>query len=225
MSRLVAVIVLTLLPWPAVWYGMYELRSLVWTFFLYHGLCLLPAVMLGWPLWKNDLKLPTRNQITFLSVGIISVCACALFLYFVIGELVIDRRDVMKVLTDRGYLSTWLLPLSFYFILVNSVLEELFWRGVVLNELEVLSKKIRLVGTIWTAVTFAAWHYLVFRALLRPGWAELAVLILVALGASASWLYRRSKSIILPILWHGLVLDLAVIVVFLLVQSGPSPPG
>jgi membrane protease YdiL (CAAX protease family) len=186
---------------------------------LYHGVCLLPAVMLGWPLWKDDLKLPNRQQYFQLLLGVVFVCAISVVAYLTIGALVVDRSDVMKVLTQRGYQATWLLPFSLYFIVVNAILEELFWRGVILNELELLNRKVRLAGTVWTAVTFAAWHYLVFRALLRPIWAEVSVLVLLVLAIGASHLYRRTKSLVLPILWHGLAFDFAVIVVFLLVQS------
>ena len=37
--------------------------------------------------------------------------------------------------------------------------------------------------------------------------------ILVA-GIFFAWLYRQTRSIIVPILWHGLVFDLGLIVVF-----------
>ena len=59
------------------------------------------------------------------------------------------------------------------------------------------------------------------RLLLRPGWAELAVLGILAAGVFFSWLYRRTGSIVVPILWHGLVFDLALILIFAaIVRSG-----
>ncbi len=60
--RLAIVVLLTLLPWPAVWQGMYRLDSLVWTFALYHGLCLLPAALWGRGLWARSLRPPTSVQ-------------------------------------------------------------------------------------------------------------------------------------------------------------------
>jgi membrane protease YdiL (CAAX protease family) len=106
------------------------------------------------------------------------------------------------------------MPLAVYFIIVNAILEELFWRGVILNELDEVTKSWRMFGTAWTATTFAAWHYLVLRALLQPGYAELTVLGVLGMGIFTSWLYRKTQSIIVPILWHALVFDLSIIAIF-----------
>lgn len=217
--RLVIVLVLTLLPWPAVWYGMYELHSIAWSFLLYHGVCLLPTVMWGWPLWKGGLKLPSKRQAALLSAAMIATSLIAWTTYTFSGSMIIERADVMYVLTERGYLATWLLPLSAYFIVINASLEELFWRGVILNELDFLNRRLRYAGEAWTALSFGAWHWLVLRLLLKPVWAELAVLGVLAVGIICSWVYRKTGSIILAILCHALVFDLALIVVLILLQA------
>jgi membrane protease YdiL (CAAX protease family) len=213
-KRLAIVFFLTLLPWPLVWLGMYQLSSIVWAFLLYHGVCLIPAIIWGHRLWREHVFAPTPKQMFVLFLTAALFCLGGLLMYKFTGNLIFDRADVLQTLTTRGYLATWLLPMSFYLVIVNAVLEELFWRGVVLNELEPLNDKLRHFGTAWTAVTFAAWHWLVFHALLKPGWAELTVIILVGIGVFCSWLYKRTGSIVLPILFHALVLDLAVVVVF-----------
>jgi membrane protease YdiL (CAAX protease family) len=56
--------------------------------------------------------------------------------------------------------------------------------------------------------------------LLKPGWAELTVLLLIFIGVFCSWLYKRTGSIVLPILFHAFVLDLTVIVVFVSLTNG-----
>jgi membrane protease YdiL (CAAX protease family) len=212
--RTAIVIFLTLAPWPAVWYGMYELRSVLWTFVLYHGLCLLPAIIWGRSLWQSHVLWPSGRQwLLVLSAAVFtSVVGVAAYIYT--GEMVVSRAHVLDVLTTRGFLATYLLPLAIYFVVVNAILEELFWRGTVLNELEYLDKPGRMAGTLWTAMTFAAWHYLVLKALLQPGFAELGVAGILGLGVFTSWLYRRTQSIVLPILVHALVFDLAAIVLF-----------
>ena len=134
--------------------------------------------------------------------------------YAWIGADVLNAHALLSVVTRRGFAARELWPLAFYFVPVNAVLEELFWRGVVLNELRGLDEAASTFGVAWTAFTFAAWHWLVLRLLLRPGWAELAVLGILAAGVFFSWLYRRTGSIVVPILWHGLVFDLALILIF-----------
>ena len=212
--RLMIVVLLTLLPMPAVWLGMYRLDSIWWTFVFYHGLCLLPAAIWGRKLWRGALRWPTVRQGAALVAAIAVVLPLTLFVYSKIGRDLFDAVDLRQVVTERGFRAAWLLPFGVYFVAVNAALEELFWRGVVLNELRGTGDTIWTLGTIWTAFTFAAWHYLVLRLLLRPGWAEAAVLGVLGAGVFFAWLYRRTHSIIVPILWHGLLFDFALVVIF-----------
>ncbi len=220
-QRLLSVILLTLLPMPAVWMGMYKLDSIAWTFVFYHGFCLLPAAIWGRKLWRGALRWPTGRQWAALFIAIAVVLPVTLFVYGKIGRMLLDSPDILRsVVTERGFQMAWLLPFGVYFVAVNATLEELFWRGVVLNELRGMGDAIWTVGAIWTAFTFAAWHYLVLRLLLRPGWAELTVLGVLAAGIFFAWLYRKTHSIIVPILWHGLLFDFALVVVFRAVLRG-----
>ena len=182
--RLLLVLALTLLPWPAVWLGMYRWDSLLWTFALYHGACLLPAAIWGRRLWKPALRWPTPRQWGALGLAMLVMLPLSLWAYARIGASLINADALKDVVTERGFQSAWLLPLSFYFVPVNATLEELFWRGVVLNELRGVGASAWTLGAVWTAFTFAAWHYLVIRLLLRPGWAEMTVLVLVLAGLS-----------------------------------------
>ncbi len=212
--RLAAVALLTLLPWPAVWLGMYRLDSLAWTFVFYHGCCLLPAAIWGRRLWRGALRWPNLRQWTCLIAALIVVVPLSLFLYSELGRTILSAHDLTSVVTRRGFRAAEFLPVGIYFVAVNATLEELFWRGVVLNELRGTSEAVWTVGAVWTAFAFAAWHYLVLRLLLRPGWAEATVVAIVLAGVFFAWLYRQTKSIIVPILWHGLIFDLGLIVVF-----------
>lgn len=218
--RLALVVLLTLLPWPAVWLGMYRWDSLIWTLVLYHGCCLLPAVLWGYPLWRNALRPPTAAQWASLLGGLVVSLPLSLLLYRELGKTLFDASGLLSVVTVRGFQAAWLLPLMLYFVPVNAILEELFWRGVVLNELRGTGETIGTLGTLWTALTFAGWHYLVVRLLLRPGWAEVSVVGILAAGIFFDWLYRRTRSLIVPILWHGLVFDLSLLLVFRAVFQG-----
>lgn len=218
--RLTVVVILTLLPWPAVWLGMYHIHSIWWTFFLYHGVCLLPPILYWRKLWINSWRKPTRRQLLSLVIGFIVALPLFLIGYLIIGRIAIDRHVILQVMTSRGFHARNLLPLGLYFVPVNAVLEELFWRGVILNELHGVDKPLGTLGATWTAGTFAAWHWLVIRLLLRPGWAEFVVAGIVIAGIFFSWLYRQTKSIIVPILWHSFVFDFALVLVLALVIHG-----
>lgn len=213
-ARLAIAVLLSLLPWPAVWIGMYEIRSIVWTFFLYHGVCLLPAIIWNSALWKTHVMMPSGRQWLVVTAAAIATCLLGVFVYSATGDVVVSKQEVLQVMTQRGFTATFLLPLSVYFVVVNATCEELFWRGVILNELELVNSRYKTLGMIWTAVAFSAWHWLVLRTLLKPGWAELAVLGVLVMGIFCSWLYRKTQSIVVPILWHALVFDLAIMAMF-----------
>jgi membrane protease YdiL (CAAX protease family) len=212
--RIAIVIVLSLLPWPAVWFGMYKLNSLIWTFFLYHIVVMLPAIIWGWRLWKPHVLMPSNRQWIVAVVTTALSTVIGITAYRMTGDVIVSKVQVMQVLTLRGFQAAYLLPLGVYFVVINATLEELFWRGVILNELEYLSSRVRHFGYAWTAVAFGAWHWLVLSALLKPGWAELAVCGVVLMGFFTSWLYRRTQSIVLPIIWHAFVFDFAIIALF-----------
>lgn len=214
LHRIAIVVILTLLPWPAVWFGMYKLSSVLWAFLLYHGVCLLPAIIWYRQLWLPHVIQPGSRQWLLVAVTAALTTMVAVTAYNMTGDVVVSKHDVLEVLTTRGFQAMYLLPLSVYFVVVNATLEELFWRGVILNELDYVGSKWRRVGYVWTAITFAAWHWLVLRALIKPGWAELAVCGIMLMGFFSSWLYRKTQSIVLPIVWHAFVFDFAIIAMF-----------
>ena len=212
-SRAGPTVLLTLLPWPAVWLGLYGLNGLAWTFILYHGLCLLPAAALGWREWAPGLRWPTRREALVLVCAAAAAAPLTVVAYRLFGAVLIDRHALLFALASRGFRPGWLIPLTCYFVVVNGVLEELFWRGVILRRLRGSTGRAWTPGAAWTAITFSGWHYLALRILLRPGWAEACLILILAAGIFLDWLYRTSRTIVLPILWHALVMDLPVMVV------------
>lgn len=215
--QLAAVILLTLLPWPVVWFGLYFLKSAVGTFALYHGLCLIPAAVAGRSLWRHQLRLPTLNEWIVLSIAMIVVPALAVLLSFATGDLVVSKSFLMNSLNARGYSNELLVPICLYLIFVNGPLEELFWRGVIYNLESLLDKERQWGWRIWTAVSFAAWHFLVLSMLLTPGWALPMTILFSFVGLFLGQLMQYSKSLVLVSLWHGLVFDGAVVAVFIAV--------
>ena len=59
---------------------------------------------------------------------------------------ILDAPDIPAIVTGRGFHAAWLLPFGVYFVAANATLEELFWRGVVLNELRGTSEAVWTVG-------------------------------------------------------------------------------
>jgi membrane protease YdiL (CAAX protease family) len=157
-----------------------------------------------------------RQILTIAAVGAI-FGVVTIFLHAQIGAFLVQRQHALSAMAMCGFQISWLVPLSIYFFTVNPVVEELFWRGVVLNDLCDSDTKMLSAPYIWTNVSFAAWHVLVVRLFVSPMLIPLAVVIVASVGFFLSWLYRRTGSVIVPMLWHGLVFDMAVIVLLWLI--------
>ncbi|HEY9733612.1 MAG TPA: CPBP family intramembrane glutamic endopeptidase [Drouetiella sp.] len=199
---------LCLLPCAAMWYGLYIVKNTNTTLALYHGLCLLPAIAFASKLWRSDFMLPTKMQTLVLVLVTVVFNASTLFLYDHLGYLFLSNDKVMVLLTELGFKKGHLLALSLYFIFVNSTLEELFWRGTILNQLDRMHPKSKHFGIILSSVMYAAFHYLILRLVVYPGWAEIGFLMLAIYGWMLAALYRKTGSILMPILAHAFLTDL-----------------
>lgn len=204
-----AISILCLLPCAAMWYGLYVLKNTNITLGLYHILCLMPGIILGSSLWRPDLKLPTKNQWLLLMLVTVLFNAVTIFLYDHIGFLFLSNEKVMKLLTELGFQKGHLLYLSLYFIFINSTLEELFWRGAILNQLDRWRPPFKHFGIVASSVMYGAFHYLILRLVVYPGWAEVGFIMLSVYGATLAILYRKTGSILMPILAHAFLTDLA----------------
>jgi len=199
---------LCILPCIAMWYGLYVLRNTNITLALYHMLCLMPGIILGSSLWRNDFKIPSPKQWLLLFLAAVSFNALTIWLYDHIGSLFLNNDNVMTLITELGFKKGHLLALSLYFIFVNSTLEELFWRGSILNQLDRMRAPFKHYGIILSSVMYAAFHYLILRLVVYPGWAEVGFVMLAIYGWILAILYRKTGSILIPILVHAFLTDL-----------------
>ncbi len=213
--RLVGVIIWSLLPCVAIWVGLHQIQSAAWTFALYHGLCLVPAIIWGRSHWRKTLLVPSLKICLALMVASVIFTIIALFTYELFGDRLLSNDHVIDVLKQLGYSKAIFWPLSIYAIVVNPVLEELFWRGVVLNELDAMNLKNKHFGIVWSSFTYALFHYSIFAMIMYPVWAEIGSLMLAIYGAFLAVVYRKTGSIITTAIAHSVLTDLACIVLIL----------
>ena len=211
----------TLLPCAAMWVGLYELKNAAWTYALYHGICLIPAIILGQSLWRPTLKLPSLRDFALIAIGSVSFTIGTVLLYEWLGKLVLSNHQVLSLLQEQGLKQNVLWAFGLYAITINPLLEEIFWRGIVFNELE-RSVPIKHFGLLWSSAAYALFHYFIFRMVLFPGWAELGTVLLAIYGALLALLYRKSGSILTAALAHALFTDMAVVALtFYVARSYP----
>jgi uncharacterized protein len=210
--KLGRILTLSLLPCPVIWIGMHIIKNAVLTIAAYHVICLIPAIILGWPLWRDDLARPTVKQAVLLILSSAGFCLSTLLLYKYVGDFLLDSNNAMAVLKEHGYRKEIFLGLSIYFVSINPFLEELFWRGVVLNELERIKTPFKNFPLLWSSFSSAVFHYPILRLILHPPGAEIGVLGLTVYGAFLGLVYRRTGSLVVATLAHAYLTDLAAIV-------------
>ena len=214
-TRTIGVLLWTLVPCVAIWLGLYQIKSAAWTFALYHGICLVPAITWGRSLWRPTFLSPSLKEFTALLLASFIFCCIAVCLYELIGPKLLCNEHVLELLRQQGFSKDLFWPLSFYAIVVNPLFEELFWRGVVLNELDKVRIPFKHFGITWSSISYAVFHYLIFRLVLFPVWAELGTLLLAIYGAMLALLYRKTGSVLTTAIAHGLLTDMAAIALIL----------
>lgn len=199
-------------PCLAMFAGLYTMHSATWAYVFYHGICLLPIIIWGRGLWIPSLKRPKKGHcLALLAASVVFSCV-ALFTYEFFGPRLLSNDSVLTLLKDLGYSRGVFIGLGVYTIVVNPLLEEIFWRGIVFNQLDKLrNPPFKHFGIICSSIAYAAFHYLIFRMVLFPGWAEVATLLLAIYGGLLAIIYRRSGSILTTAIAHGLLTDTAVI--------------
>jgi len=187
------------------------IKNALLTMLIYHASCVMPAVIWGYPLWRQHVVLPSIKQWLLVIVSSIVFCSFTLLLYDKLGDRFLSNENALAVIREQGFTKESFWFLGLYFVFVNSTLEELYWRGVLLNKLDQLGLSFKHFGIIWSSLTYGAFHYSIFRLILRPVWAEIGIIMLMFYGAGLALLYRKTGSIVLPIIAHALLTDLAAI--------------
>jgi len=210
-APLVVIMTISLLPCLAIWLGVCVIKSVIWSFVLYHGLCIIPAIIWERKLWLNDLKFPKPLHVLQLLVHSALFCGTTLWLYHNFGAHLLSNENALQVIVSRGYKKELLLPLCLFFVIMNPVLEEIYWRGVILNKLDSFNLPWKNFALLWSSAAYGAFHYPIFQVIMYRGWAELGILLLTIYGAGLALLYRRTKSLVLVSLSHALLTDLAAV--------------
>lgn len=214
-ARALGVLLWTLIPSLTMYVGLYVLNSAVWAFALYHILYLLPGIIIGRALWRTTLLRPTVRGLAMLSVVAVLYSTVSIVGFEILSSLYLDQKEVVALLNRIGWSHNSFWMISIYAVVVNPVLEELFWRGVILNELDRWKVPIKHFGILWSSFTYAMFHYLIFRLVLFPFYAEIGIFMLAIYGAILAWIYRKTGSIITTAFAHGLLADTAAVMLML----------
>jgi len=143
--------------------------------------------------WRNGLPLA-------ISLGL---AGAAIFLgvYFTVGDLLVDKAGVVdKINHQFGVNKTTVMLVAPFTVLLNSLLEEFFYRGFSFG---LIVKRNRKLGYLLPAATFTVQH-LLFIYHWAP-WYSIAIGIvgLFVFALVVEWLYERYDTIVAPWVAHG----------------------
>lgn len=177
----------------AVFYGLVERESLAATFVSFHLLvCLGIPLLHGW--WEGGLAddwrrawLPFDKQgaVWGLAAGALMLTGilAGIRLLFATG---VQPEEIRAVLERWGLTQQAVWWFSLYMAVVNSLLEELFWRGFVLERL--LAAMSRFAAVLLSSLFFCLYHLLVATVLFGWRWGVWITLMVLAVSVLWGWL-------------------------------------
>lgn len=168
-------ILTSVLPYLAVWAGLFLFKS-AWAALLGFHLALLLAVFL----LRNHLpiemlfKISSPKWIT-LSVLLCGVSGIGLYWFWDSFGIAADLSQRLSALGLTESAWPWFIA---YFVWINPLLEEFYWRGMLADLRRGLS---------WMDLVFAGYHALILWSRVQPFGIGIAMILLVAAG----WFWRQ----------------------------------
>jgi len=164
-----------ILPYLAVWAGLFFLKSAWFTLIGFHISILIALAVIRPHIPIGILFKSNHSKWILISVLFCSTSGIGLyFLWDVFGTV----GDLPLRLQSIGLNSSSWFAFIAYFSLINPFVEEYFWRGVLGSQ----SKKLHVGDVI-----FAGYHALILWGRVHP----LSILFAVIILVSAGWLWRQ----------------------------------
>jgi membrane protease YdiL (CAAX protease family) len=198
---------LGLVPIPLVWASLSLAHSAILAFLLYHGYCLYVGRLLGGPIRARRLLL---TQLAGYLFGSLAVCGIAVLAYPFLASHLFSPQGITSYLASVGisrHSLPWLIP---YFVIVNPLAEELFWRAMLQET--VLPRLGRMVTVPTVAALFALWHAVVIARFFSPPLVLLSLLGIFLAGLYLGSFYRQENPFMRSVLVHAVLADLPLLV-------------
>lgn len=145
----------------------------------------------------------------FLGIGMLIVIFIA---YFLLGDKLLKADELTEILDTVGLTVAWKFALAiFFWVFINSVLEEYVFRWFITSKIE------QLVGGVWLPVLLSAGiftihHTIALAFFIDPVGNLLASLGVFIGGAIFSWLYIQYRSIWIAWIAHAIA-DIAIFII------------
>jgi len=179
-----------ILPYLAVWAGLFFFKNAWFTLIGFHAVILLTLLVMKPAIPFAILFKSKSAKWILFSVLFCSTSGFGLyFLWDVFGV----ASDLPAQLQTLGLNTTSWIPFIAYFSLINPFVEEYFWRGALGSDTKNLH-----VGDL----TYASYHAMVLWGRVNPFSILFAVIILVSAGWLWRQMFRKDNGLLAAVLGH-----------------------
>jgi len=193
------------------WLGVWVLDNAWYAIILYASFgCLLPAYLFRHQrptpqIFSRLAFITPRHTLPWILLGNLTLLGGFALLHPWIMDVHQIHADMNAMGLKAGKA---MLFFCLYFVCLNPIVEELFWRGTLQASLFGRYPVWLAIGI--TSVLFGGWHSVLIAHFAKPGWILPLTLVITVGGMIFGWLYYRTGSLLTAILVHGLGADLPI---------------
>lgn len=196
-------------PTIMMYIGLQVFENVTITFLLFYG-WLLGMPLLGKAFPKERMHLSKQSLLIGIGSGVIS------FIFIFGGmiwlhEYLLDVEALRVLLVDWGFIGPGEIGLVLVLLLLNPVLEEVYWRGYLYEKIRKTGKAAKAI--IVTASFYTLYHVLTVMQLFEVAYTLVAVIPVLIAGLFWGYVRERTESITAAIISHGLA-DLGIVCVY-----------
>ncbi len=145
-----------------------------------------------WQNWRNDLRLS-------LVLGVVAAVVF-LALYYTIGGMLVDKEAIAaKIHTQFGVTAGTVLLIAPFTIVINSLVEEFFYRGFAFGQ---LAARRPVIGTLLPAAVFTVQHLMFTFHWVTALPLAIGIVALFIFALVAQAMYAKADSIVAPWVIH-----------------------
>ncbi|QHJ69134.1 CPBP family intramembrane glutamic endopeptidase [Planococcus halotolerans] len=202
-------ILLLIGPTIMMYIGLYVIENVAATFLLFYG-WLLGAPLIGRAFPKERMQLSKQGFLLGIVSGVV-------FFVFIFGgmiwlhEYLLDVESLRELLVYWGFIGPGEIWLVLVLLLLNPVLEEVYWRGYMFEKIRI--KGSAAITITVTAAFYTLYHVLTVMQLFEVAYTLVAVLPVLIAGLFWGYIRERTGSITATIIGHGLG-DLGIVCVY-----------
>lgn len=196
-------------PTIMMFIGLYLFENVPVTFLLFYG-WLLSMPLLGKAFPKERMKLSKQGLLLGIASGVV-------FFIFIFGgmiwlhEYLLDGEALRALLVAWGFIGPAEIALVLVLLLLNPVLEEVYWRGYMFEKIRRTGSAARAIKV--TAAFYTLYHVLTVMQLFEVAYTLVAVIPVLIAGLFWGYVRERTGSITATIIGHALG-DLGIVCVY-----------